>query len=310
MVQVTRYRKIYYIFSGTLIVLSLIALAVWGLELGVDFKGGSMLYGTFTEKALSVDEINSAVAQTGIGEAVVQPSGERDVFIRFNAVDEDMHQKVLAGLAQGAQQAGEGNSFVEKSFDSIGPSIGKELRSKSVIAIFIVLALVIGYIALVFRKVSYPLASWKYGIATLVALFHDVIIPVGLFAVLGHFAHVEITGGFIAAILTVLGYSVHDSIIVFDRIRENLMRHQGKTFEETVNISVNQTFVRSLNTSLTVILVLLAIYLIGGESVKYIALALMVGVGVGTYSSIFIGSTLLVSWYAWMQKKQVQSAGA
>ena len=269
MVQVTRYRKIYYIFSGTLIVLSLIALAVWGLELGVDFKGGSMLYGTFTEKALSVDEINSAVAQTGIGEAVVQPSGERDVFIRFNAVDEDMHQKVLAGLAQGAQQAGEGNSFVEKSFDSIGPSIGKELRSKSVIAIFIVLALVIGYIALVFRKVSYPLASWKYGIATLVALFHDVIIPVGLFAVLGHFAHVEITGGFIAAILTVLGYSVHDSIIVFDRIRENLMRHQGKTFEETVNISVNQTFVRSLNTSLTVILVLLAIYLIGGESVKY-----------------------------------------
>ena len=310
MVQVTRYRKIYYIFSGTLIVLSLIALAVWGLELGVDFKGGSMLYGTFTEKALSVDEINSAVAQTGIGEAVVQPSGERDVFIRFNAVDEDMHQKVLAGLAQGAQQAGEGNLFVEKSFDSIGPSIGKELRSKSVIAIFIVLALVIGYIALVFRKVSYPLASWKYGIATLVALFHDVIIPVGLFAVLGHSAHVEITGGFIAAILTVLGYSVHDSIIVFDRIRENLMRHQGKTFEETVNISVNQTFVRSLNTSLTVILVLLAIYLIGGESVKYIALALMVGVGVGTYSSIFIGSTLLVSWYAWMQKKQVQSAGA
>jgi len=174
--------------------------------------------------------------------------------------------------------------------------IGRELSANAFKAIALVLVLIVAYIAIAFRKVSRPLASWKYGVAALVALFHDVIIPLGLFAVLGRFYDIEISSGFIAAILTVLGYSVHDSIIVFDRIRENLIKHQGKSFDETIDKSVNQTFTRSLNTSLTVILVLLAIYFLGGESMKYIALVLMVGIGVGTYSSIFIGSTLLVSW--------------
>jgi len=168
-----------------------------------------------------------------------------------------------------------------------------------------VLALIITYVGFAFRKVSYPLASWKYGVATLIALFHDIIIPIGLFAILGHFANVEISSAFIAAILTVLGYSVHDSIIVFDRIRENLTKHQGKTFEETVNISVNQTFIRSLNTSLTVILVLLAIYFLGGESIKYISLLLMVGVGIGTYSSIFIGCMFLITWNDYSRAKKL-----
>jgi len=296
MVPITKYRSAYYIFSGTLMALAVLALLVWGLKLGIDFKGGSLLLGNFSKEVPAQTDITKALHDIGIDEAVVQPSGS-DIIVRFKEVDEPTHQKVLSTLDSLAKQQDSENAFTQKSFDSIGPTIGKELGRQSLIAVALVLILVIGFIAFAFRKVSYPLASWKYGMATLVALCHDVLIPLGLFAVLGHFWNVEISSGFIAAILTVLGYSVHDSIIVFDRVRENLTKHHGKIFEETVNISVNQTFVRSFNTSLTVILVLLAIYFIGGESIKYIALMLIVGIGVGTYSSIFIGSTLLVSWY-------------
>jgi len=269
------------------------------LRLGIDFKGGSLLFGEFSQKAPPQEEILAIAKPLDLGELSVQPSGEREVILRFKEIDEAKHQQLLAGLNK------MGGGFQEKSFESIGPSIGRELSANAFKAIALVLVLIVAYIAIAFRKVSRPLASWKYGVAALIALFHDVIIPLGLFAVLGRFYDIEISSGFIAAILTVLGYSVHDSIIVFDRIRENLIKHQGKSFDETIDKSVNQTFTRSLNTSLTVILVLLAIYFLGGESMKYIALVLMVGIGVGTYSSIFIGSTLLVSWNKFaMQKKR------
>lgn len=305
MVPIVRYRKSYYAFSGTLIALSIAALMLWGLKFGIDFRGGSLLVGEFAATAPANQEISGALEELDLGEMVIQQTGERGVMLRFKEVDEQTHQRIVVALEEFAQKLDPENNFTQRSFESIGPSIGKELRTKALTATAIVLALIIGYVAFAFRKVSYPLTSWKYGVATLVALFHDVIIPLGLFAVLGRFYNVEISSAFIAAILTVLGYSVHDSIIVFDRVRENLLKHQGKTFDETVNISVNQTFVRSLNTSLTVILVLLAIYFFGGESIKYLSLILMVGIGVGTYSSIFIGSTILTSWYAHMisQKK-------
>ena len=299
MIPITKFRKLYFIFSGALIAASIFALAFWGLRLGIDFKGGSLLFGEFSQKTPSQEEILAIAKPLDLGELSVQPSGEREVILRFKEIDEAKHQQLLAGLNK------MGGGFQEKSFESIGPSIGRELSANAFKAIALVLVLIVAYIAIAFRKVSRPLASWKYGVAALVALFHDVIIPLGLFAVLGHFYDIEISSGFIAAILTVLGYSVHDSIIVFDRIRENLIKHQGKSFDETIDKSVNQTFTRSLNTSLTVILVLLAIYFLGGESMKYIALVLMVGIGVGTYSSIFIGSTLLVSWNKFaMQKKR------
>jgi len=299
MIPITKFRKLYFIFSGALIAASIFALAFWGLRLGIDFKGGSLLFGEFSQKTPSQEEILAIAKPLDLGELSVQPSGEREVILRFKEIDEAKHQQLLAGLNK------MGGGFQEKSFESIGPSIGRELSANAFKAIALVLVLIVAYIAIAFRKVSRPLASWKYGVAALIALFHDVIIPLGLFAVLGRFYDIEISSGFIAAILTVLGYSVHDSIIVFDRIRENLIKHQGKSFDETIDKSVNQTFTRSLNTSLTVILVLLAIYFLGGESMKYIALVLMVGIGVGTYSSIFIGSTLLVSWNKFaMQKKR------
>jgi len=299
MIPITKFRKLYFAFSSALIIASIAALALWGLRLGIDFKGGSLLFGEFSQKSPSREEISTALESLDLGELIIQSSGERGVILRFKEIDETKHQQLLIVLNKIS------GDFLEKSFESIGPSIGRELSTNAFKAIALVLVLIVGYIAFAFRKVSYPLASWKYGVAALVALFHDVVIPLGLFAVLGRFYNIEISSGFIAAILTVLGYSVHDSIIVFDRIRENLIKHQGRSFDETVDKSVNQTFTRSLNTSLTVILVLLAIYFLGGESMKYIALVLMVGIAVGTYSSIFIGSTLLVSWNKFaMQKKR------
>ncbi len=295
MVQITKYRKIYYWISGVLVTLSLLAVAFFGLNLGIDFKGGSLLFGEFSDERPTKEEIIDALLDYNLGDVVVQPSGEKAVLIRMKEIDEETHQEILNSLSVLASDIKEGNSFIQKSYESIGPSVSSELSSKAVKAIIFVLIIVVAFVAFAFRKVSYPLASWKYGVATLVALFHDIIIPIGVFAFLGYFYNVEISSAFIAAILTVLGYSVNDSIVVFDRVRENLMRHIGKNFEDTVNISVNQTFVRSLNTSLTVLLVLVAIYLFGGESIKYFALALAIGVASGTYSSIFIGSNLLVS---------------
>lgn len=183
----------------------------------------------------------------------------------------------------------------EVRFDSVGPSIGKELRNKSFNTIFLVLIIIILYISLIFRKVSKPVSSWKYGIASIIALFHDILIILGIFAVLGRFFNTEINTPFIAAVLTVLGYSINDSIIVFDRIRENLPK-SVENFNNTINKSINQTLIRSINTSFTTLLVLLAIIIFGGDSIREFVLALAIGIFIGTYSSIFIASPILV-WF-------------
>ena len=197
----------------------------------------------------------------------------------------------------------------EKQFDSVGPVVGQELKRRAYIAIGTVLFLIVIYIAFAFRKVSRPVAPWKYGLAAIIALFHDIFIPTGIFSILGHYLGVEIDLLFVTGLLTILGFSVHDTIVVFDRIRENLRKGLGKNFEETVNISVNQTITRSINTSLTVFLTLLAIFIFGGASVKYFALLLMIGVFFGTYSSIFVASSLLVTWEAWRQKRTARRLG-
>ena len=186
--------------------------------------------------------------------------------------------------------------MTEKSFSSVGPTIGNELKQKSYYAIALVLLAIVIYIAWAFRRVSRPVASWKYGVAAIIALLHDVIIPTGVFSALGHFLGYEVDVLFVTALLTVLGFSVHDTIVVFDRIRENLLKREG-SFEDIVNYSVNQTMTRSINTSATVMLVLLAVYFFGGESVRNFTLVLILGVFFGTYSSIFIASPILVVWH-------------
>ena len=222
---------------------------------------------------------------------------------RMKTLDEDTHQKVLTSLR------GSYGTTTELEFNSIGPSVGQELRQKSLTALVILFLAILAYVAFSFRKVSMPVQSWKYGVVTLISAFHDVSIPVGLFAILGRFAHVEIGTPFIAAVLTIMGYSINDTIVVLDRVRENLQRSSG-LFEDIVERSVQQTKLRSLNTSMTTILAMTAVYFFGGASIKDFALALIVGIAVGTYSSIFIASPLLVTWNRWdVKRKQQQGKG-
>jgi len=286
----TKYSKIYYIISGLLIIGSIVSLSVFGLKFGIEFVGGSNMEVSFQNTRPSNEVIQDALKSFNLGQITVQPTGSNGAILRFKGVDEAMHQQILSELNKTIP-------ITEKSFQYIGPSIGQELRNKTTIAILLALLAITLYIAFAFRKVSRPVSSWKYGIASLLALIHDVIVPLGIFSVLGRVYNVEITIPIIAALLTILGFSVHDTIVIFDRIRENILRRGMGQFEETVNLSLTQTIGRSISTVLTVELVLLSLYFFGGETLKYFALALIVGITSGAYSSIFIASPLLVSWY-------------
>lgn len=288
MYQVIQKRKIWLTVSGLMVGLSVAALAVLGLNFGIDFTGGSLLEVKFLNERPAASEAQKALGDLDLGSLIVQPAGDDGMIFRFQDTTEEKHQQVLTALNLLS-------AVEELRYDSVGPSIGQELKTKSLYAVVIVIIAIILYIAWSFRKVSKPVASWKYGLAANIALFHDVMIVLGVFAVLGKFAGVEINTPFVAAILTVLGYSVNDTIVVFDRVRENLPK-SDEDFENTVNISVNQTISRSINTALTTLLVLLSIFFFGGSTIRDFALALSIGVFVGTYSSIFLASPILVIW--------------
>ncbi len=284
--NIIKYRTIYFSFSAILFIASIIFLSIWGLKLGNDFTGGSLLEVNFSGEMPSNQAIKDKLVSLNLGDINIQPLENQSVILRLKDVDEQVHQDILKALG----------SVEEKRFETIGPVVGQELKTRALYAIALTLLAIVLYIAWAFRKVSRPIASWKYGVATLIALMHDVIIPVGFFAALGHFYGIEVGLLFVTAVLTILGFSVHDTIVVFDRIRENLRKGGSKNFEETVDKSINQTLTRSINTSLTVVLTLLAVYFFGGQTIKYFTLALLIGVIFGTYSSIFIASPVLVAW--------------
>lgn len=292
----TKYSAIYYIISGILIVASIASLAVYGLKFGIEFAGGSNMQIEFIEQRATNEAIQDSLKEFGLGDVVIQPTGTSGAILQFKGVDEQTHQNILNKLNTTFKVS-------EKSFQYIGPSVGQELRNKTEIAIALTLLAITIYIAFAFRKVSRPVSSWKYGITSLIALLHDVIIPLGVFSVLGHLYNVEITIPIITALLTILGFSVHDTIVIFDRIRENILRQGMAQFEETVNKSLTQTLGRSISTVMTVLFVMVALYFFGGESLKYFALSLIIGITSGAYSSIFIASPLLVSWYKWNLRK-------
>ena len=286
---IIKHRKIWYAFSLLIVIASLFSILKFGLKQGIDFTGGALLEVEYAAKpdALAVKQ---KIESLSWGSAVVQPSGEKNIIVRMKDLTEEQHQKVLSA----SLSVGQGGKEIR--FDSIGPVIGKELKKKSISAMILVIVMIVLYIAFAFRKVSQPVNSFYYGLMAVVALIHDVTLPAGVFAVLGHYYGVEVDTLFVTALLTVLGFSVHDTIVVFDRIRENLRNNGNKNnFETVVGASVNQTISRSINTSLTVILVLLAIFFLGGESTKYFSLALLIGIAIGTYSSIFLASPLLVT---------------
>ncbi|MCR4312039.1 MAG: protein translocase subunit SecF [Candidatus Uhrbacteria bacterium] len=281
--------KLWLAISGAILTLAIASLFIFGLNFGIDFTGGSVLQISATNT--SVDALRESMNASGF-DAVVQSAGTDSYFLRLGPLSEEEHQAVLKVVHSVSPDA------VESKFDSVGPVIGDELKSKSSKAVVIMLVMIALYIAWAFRKVSTPVSSWKYGVVTMIAAFHDVIIPLGVFSVLGHFFGYQVDTAFVAAVLTVLGYSINDTIVVLDRTRENLTRnrHSDRPFGETVNSSIVQTLGRSMNTTLTTLLPLLAIVIVGGETIRPFALALMIGIAAGAYSSIFVASPLLVLW--------------
>ena len=287
--QIIANRKIWFIFSGVLIVLSLLALFIWGLKPSIDFTGGALLEMQFKQVPAN-EEIVRVFAELELPEPAVQRGVAHTLVIRFQSVTEEQHQDLVVKLTE---RFGEST---EVRFDSIGPTVGRELFRRALIAIVLVTLMILLYIAWSFRRVSRPVPALVYAGIVILTFLHDVIIPLGLFAYLGHFKGWEVGSPFIAAVLTILGYSISDTIVVFDRVRENIRKLKG-TFEEIVEASVHQTITRSLNTSVTTMLALAAILVFGGQSLASFALALLVGIAVGTYSSIFFAAPLLVTWY-------------
>ncbi|MEK7145543.1 MAG: protein translocase subunit SecF [Patescibacteria group bacterium] len=291
---IVKHRKIFYAISGVLSSASIIVLLIWGLNLGIDFKGGTIVEVAYPDNRPAVSEIEKNLEKLNLGEHSIRPVGENGYLLRARELVETERVTLLKALSFDNT-----NKITEERFDSVGPLLGKEAMRKSLFSIILVIICIVLFITFAFRKVSEPVASWKYGLITVLALVHDVLIPAGVFAVLGHFQGIEVDTLFVTALLVVLGFSVHDTIVVFDRVRENLKINREtrakKPFEQIVGESISQTFVRSINTSLTTILVLIVLFFVGAETTKLFSLALIIGIIAGTYSSIFIGSTLLVT---------------
>lgn len=289
-------RKIWYTFSGIIIAVCISAIGIFGFKLGIDFIEGALVELRYEGERPATQEFEALLEAQGLTGSQVQYLGdEGSVLLRTKPLTPEAHTQLLEALKE------KNEAFEEVRFETIGPTISQELRTKSINMAFGVVIAIIIYLTWTFRAVSKPVSSWKYGIIAVVALLHDVIVPAGVFAWLGKTHGIEIDTLFVTAMLTVMGFSVHDTIVVFDRVRETIA--EGATnFAQAVNDSVNQTLSRSINTSVTTLVVLASVYFFGGESVRYFALAMMIGVLTGTYSSIFFASPLLVSWYNWQYR--------
>lgn len=295
MYNIVKTRNIWFTVSGIFVVASIAFIFIWGFNPGIDFTGGTLMQVKFEEKQPSVQAVQDSLAGQDLGGITVQPAGDLEIVLKLQTIDNDQRQAILTDLESSLTE--EHGIVSEQTFESIGPVVGQELRSKAILAIVVALIAIVLYVSWAFRKVSSgPVSSWVYGIGAIVALFHDIIIVTGIFVVIGHFLDVEINTLFITALLTILGFSVHDTIVVYDRVRENLKIAARKTFVEVINESINGTIVRSLNTSITTLFVLLALYLLGGQSISWFVLALMIGIVLGTYSSIFVAAPLLLVW--------------
>jgi len=293
------YRKIWYTISAILIIPGIIALFMWGLKPGLDFRGGTLIELKFTQNT-SVEQVKNALTESNLQNLTVQSTSDGAIIIKTAPINQEQHTKITEQMAK----VGENQ---EIRFETVGPTVSNDLKKKAVIAIILSSLAIIFYVAFAFRQVPRPANSWRFGICAVIALVHDLTFVAGLWAILGHFFGYEIDSLFITALLTIMGFSVHDTIVVFDRIRENLRKHPSLGFEENANNSIIQTINRSLNTSLTVLIVLAALYFLGGDSLKHFVLMLLIGIAIGTYSSIFNAAPLLVSWQGWtmnrLQKK-------
>ncbi|HEY4511386.1 MAG TPA: protein translocase subunit SecF [Candidatus Paceibacterota bacterium] len=297
---IVKHRKIFYALIALITLAAVVSLFTWGLKLGIDFKGGALLEVEYPVGRPVVELIKKNLSTLSLGEFTVRPSGDIGYIIRMRHLSEPERVAVTKALQNN------GVKPVEKRFDSIGPLLGAEAVKKAYFSIVLVIIAIVLFITFAFRHVSKPVSSWKYGIIAIVALVHDVVVPTGAFAALGYFYGFEVDTLFVTALLVILGFSIHDTIVVFDRVRENLRRNEQyrehKDFDKIVGEGINQTFVRSINTSLTTLLALVALYMWGPDITRAFSLALLIGITAGTYSSIFLASPLLVTVEKWQKK--------
>ncbi len=287
--KITKYRKIYYTISSLLVLVSMGAVVFFGINFGIEFVGGSVLEVEYREERPDVEDVSRKLEEVGLRELNLQPLGEKGFLIRTDAADEKTYREIV-GVLEGADV---------KQFESIGPAVGEELKNSSLIAILLASFLVILYIAMSFKDSDGTISSVKYGVvATAVAFLHDVFIVLGIFAILGNFYGVQVTIPIAVALLTTLGYSINDTVVIFDRLRENIRKQKSKgdSLEEIVDSSLNQTIGRSIGTSVTTLLVLFSLLFLGGATLYYFVLALILGVFLGTYSSIFLSGPLVLDW--------------
>ncbi len=300
-IDIIKYRNIFFIFSGILILASIFAFFFFGVNQGIDLAGGTNWQIQIENPAVRDSDLKSALGEiSGYPDLTIKSLPDGNFIVRFPSVSEEDHQKYYQALKEKFGEVG------EQSFESIGPTIGQELRQRFIWAFILGLFSILLYVAWAFRRVSYPVKSWKYGFIVIFSAFHDIIVPFGVMALLGWRQGVEIDTNFIVALMFILGYSINDTIVVFDRIRENLFLTHNKgnfDFGGVINSAVRQTFSRSVNTSLTTVLAILPLYFIGPLSLKYFILTLILGIIVGTYSSIFIASPLLYVWHRKPQQK-------
>lgn len=339
-------KNIFITIGGVVMAAAIFCIAYFGLSLGIDFTGGSILEVSFADRP-TIEAVEADVAELDLAEASVRPAGDSGYVIRTPFLEEGQRVQLLNNLRETVgqpatdiatttqatstdtatlqagtttQQTGATSSATSTNeatstapagavsqdrFSAIGPTVGSQLATNAIWGILAVVIAIILFVTFAFRKVSEPVSSWVYGSTAIVALIHDILLPAGVFAILGHLMGAQVDLLFVMALLAILGFSVNDTIVVFDRIRENLREgYEGSeedTFEETVGLSLQQTYARSINTSLTTLIVLAALYLLGGESTRLFSLTLLIGVIAGTYSSIFLASPLLVKIRQWQK---------
>ncbi len=288
---IATHRKIFFWITGLVMAAAIGAIVFYGLPLGIDFTGGSLMQVSFPHGRPALATIEQEVATVPLGAISVIPVNTDQVNIRTRTMTPVEHAAVLAAISHDA-------STTELSYTSVGPALGSQFANKALWAIFAVAFAIILFIAFAFRKVSRPVPSWVYGLTVIVILLHDLVIPAGFFAILAHFTGAEVDSLFVTALLALLGYSVNDTIIIFDRVREHLANNEKtghkESFEDTVGKSISETLTRSINTSLTVVLALIALVIWGAAATRIFALVLLVGVVAGTYSSVLLAAPLLI----------------
>lgn len=299
---IIRYKNIFFAITALIVLAAIASVAIFGLHLSQDFTGGTLVQVSYPGERPAPSLLNTALDGAGIKGYSVREAGEKDYILRAPNLTTVQRSSIALIVSGGDAYRG-----TISQINEVGPTIGVELRNKSLVAITLVLLCILLFIAFAFRRVSKPISSWVYGLIALVTLLHDVIVPVGFFALLGHLTGAQVDTLFVTAILTVLGFSIHDTIVVFDRVRENLHTNHEKgkkeEFADTAGRSLNQTFVRSVNTSLTVLITLLVLYFVGPAATRDFSLTLLVGIIGGTYSSIFLATPLLVQVEKWRGQK-------